>query len=402
MSDVAQSYIELAFGIEQHLPGYIDGYFGPEEWQRTNKRPLEDLEQSAEALAAEVAGLEDASRRAFLTAQVRAMQTSIKLLQGRDIPYAEEVRGLYDVEAERVPETVFERAIAELDDLLAGSGDVAAREQALRAKLVVPNEKIERVSSVIVAELKKRTLARFGLPEGESFELRLVTDKPWSGYNWYLGGYRSRVDINTDLPTYLTNLPDLVAHEVYPGHHTEHAFKEQRLLNGAGHLEHALLLINAPECVVSEGIATWALEMIVSEDELADWLADDLAPPLGIAGEEVRRMLAVGRAKKDLRGVSGNAALLLHEDGPSEAEVLEYIERNALRKPEEARKSLAFLQNPTFRSYVFTYTAGYDLLEPLLSGQNADMWFGRLLQEPVTPGVIREWAKESDAEARDV
>ena len=394
MPDVARTYIELAFGIEQHLPGYIDGYFGPEEWKRTDKRPLEKLEQDAEALAERVAGLEDASRCAFLTAQVRAMQTSIKLLQGRDVSYAEEVRGLYDIEAKRVPETVFEEAIAKLDDLLDGSGDIAAREQALRAKLVVPREKIEAVSGVIVAELKKRTLARFPLPEGESFELHLVTDKPWSGYNWYLGDYRSRVDINTDLPVYLTGLPNLIAHEVYPGHHTEHALKEKHLWREAGRLEHAILLINAPECVVSEGIATWALEMVISEDELADWLAEDLAPPLGMNGEEVRRMLAVSRAKEALRGVSGNAALLLYEDGRSEADVLEYIERYALRKPEEARKTLEFLTYPTSRSYAFTYTAGYDLLEPLLSGEDADAWFGRLLQEPVTPGGIRVWVAE--------
>ncbi|CAN5870522.1 hypothetical protein BH24DEI2_BH24DEI2_00880 [soil metagenome] len=391
MPDVAQTYIELAFGIEQHLPGYIDGYFGPEAWKRTEKLTLEDLEQDARTLAAEVAGLEDFSRRTFLTAQVRAMQTSIKLLQGHDVPYAEEVRELYDVEAERVPEAVFEAAIAELDGLLPGSGDVAAREQALRAKLVVPKEKIEEVSSLIVAELKKRTLARFPLPAEESFELQLVSDKPWSGYNWYLGEYRSRVDVNTDLPVYLTGLPNLIAHEVYPGHHTEHALKEQRLLNEAGHLEHALLLINAPECVVSEGIATWALQMVMAEDELADWLADDLAPPLGMDGEEVRRMLAVGRAKEALRGVSGNAALLLYEEGRSEADVLDYIKRYALRKPEEAQKSLKFLQNPMFRSYIFTYTAGYDLLEPLLAGKDADTWFSRLLQEPVTPGGIRDW-----------
>ena len=393
MPDLARAYIDLAFGLEQHLPGYIDGYFGPEEWKHADKRPLEELEQDAETLAAAIEGLRAPERRTFLGAQVRAMQTSIGLLQGRDITYTQEVRGLYDVEAERVPETIFERAIAELNDLLPGSGDIAAREQALRAKLVVPKARLEEVSNIIVGELRKRTLARFPLPEGETFELHLVSDKPWSGYNWYLGNYRSRVDINTDLPTYLPNLPNLIAHEIYPGHHTEHALKEQRLWRGAGRLEHAILLINAPECVVSEGIATWALEIVMAEDELRNWLVDELAPPLDIPGEEVGRMLAVGRAKKALRGVSGNAALLMYEQGRSEADVLAYLEGYALQKPEEARKALEFLTYPTSRSYTFTYTAGYDLLNPLLSGEDADAWFSRLLQEPVTPGGIREWAE---------
>ena len=44
------------------------------------------------------------------------------------------------------------------------------------------------------------------------------------------GDYRSRVAINADLPHRLTQLPHLVAHESYPGHHTEHCRKERGLV----------------------------------------------------------------------------------------------------------------------------------------------------------------------------
>jgi len=81
----------------------------------------------------------------------------------------------------------------------------------------------------IIAELRRRTQARFPLPDGESFELRIVTNQPWSAYNWYLGDFRSRIDVNTDLPLHVTGLVDLMAHEGYPGHHTEHSLKEARL-----------------------------------------------------------------------------------------------------------------------------------------------------------------------------
>lgn len=33
MTDLARHYIERAHGIEQHFPGYIDAYFGPEDWK---------------------------------------------------------------------------------------------------------------------------------------------------------------------------------------------------------------------------------------------------------------------------------------------------------------------------------------------------------------------------------
>ena len=52
----------------------------------------------------------------------------------------------------------------------------------------------------ITVALRLRTMARFPLPEDETFEVHFVKDQPWSGYNWYLGGCRSRIDINTDLP----------------------------------------------------------------------------------------------------------------------------------------------------------------------------------------------------------
>jgi hypothetical protein len=389
--NIARTYIELAHGIERHSPGYIDGYFGPKEWKTDEKRPLEDLAHEAEALAQAVETLADETRRDFLAAQVRAMRTTIALLMGEAVPYREEVRLLYDIEAERVPEERFERAIAALDDLLPGKGEIAPREQAFRAKFEVGRERLPELIEVIVAELRERTLTRFSLPEGESFEVQLVEDKPWGGYNWYLGDYRSRIDINTDLPSYLTGLPELVAHEAYPGHHTEHAVKEWRLVREAERLEHAVLLINAPECVLSEGIAMHALSQVMTDEELRDWLERDLAARANVDGAEVGVMLRISEAKKGLRGVRGNAALSLHEEHMDDEEVQGYLERYGLMKPEEAKKAVEFLKHPTFRSYTFTYTAGAALLDSLFAKGDPRGWFGRLLAEPLTPARIRGW-----------
>ena len=68
----------------------------------------------------------------------------------------------------------------------------------------------------------------FGLPaQGETVRYEVVTDKPWSGFNYYLGDFCSRVAINADLGHRMANLPHLVAHESYPGHHTERFARRQ-------------------------------------------------------------------------------------------------------------------------------------------------------------------------------
>jgi hypothetical protein len=191
-----------------------------------NETSLDALEGDCETLTADIAALSNPSRREFLTVQVRAMRTMLRLLRDEDLSYGDEVHGLHDIDPEHVPEARFEATIGRLEDLLPGSGTVAQRWRALRARFEVAPERLSGLVSVINSELRSRTRRLLELPDRERIEFKLVQNKPWSGYNWYLGNAQSRVEINTDLPTHLHTLPDLVAHEGYPGHHTERVFKD--------------------------------------------------------------------------------------------------------------------------------------------------------------------------------
>src|SRR4029078_1541822 len=71
----------------------------------------------------------------------------------------------------------------------------------------------------------------------------------------YRAGGRSRVVMTVDVPTTGLDLIHLAAHEVYPGHHTEHAVKEQLLARDRGAIEESLQLVPTPQAVLSEGIA---------------------------------------------------------------------------------------------------------------------------------------------------
>ncbi|WP_232337557.1 hypothetical protein [Deinococcus arboris] len=386
--DIAERYIRLAHAIDAHSDGFIDGYAGPAEWAVREAREPHALQDAAAALLDEVAGVADEARRAWLTVQGRAMHTMTRLLAGEALPYADEVRGLYDIEPRRADEGELRAALAELDAALPGSGTLLERDEALRARVAVPRDDILRVADPILNELRTRVQAQFGLPAGENFQIGLVQDKPWSGYNWPLGNLQSRIDINTDLPVLLPALPDLMAHEGYPGHHTEHATKEQRLVRERGWHEHAIQLINAPECVVSEGIAVNALRAVMPREEVEAWLTGDLAAVAGLDPDDVRAFLAASRAREGLRGVSGEAAMRLHADGQSEAEVLAFLQAHVPASEARARQSLRFISQPNFRAYIFTYSVGGDLVRGALKRGGAEE-YARLLREPVTPGQLR-------------
>ncbi len=390
VSSVAEPYIRLAHGIEAHAEGFIDGYGGPAEWADKTPRPLPELLAQAQELAAQVEGEPDAERGRFLIVQVRAMQTMLRLLSGENLEYQEEVRGLFDIGPLYTPEHTFEAAHAALEDALPGTGPLPARLEALRNRVVVAQGDILKVAAPILQELRSRTARLLPLPEGENFSIGLVRDKPWGGYNWPLGNFRSRIDINTDLPVLLTGLPDLLAHEGYPGHHTEHALKELHLARNNGWQEHSLQLINAPECVVSEGVAMNALRAVMERKEVEDWLTGELSTLAGLDAGDVAAMLAAGQALDGLEGTSGNAALMLHQDGRSEAEVLDYLQTYALSSPERARQTVRFITAPNMRAYIFTYSVGGELVRRAMETGNAQEVFRRLLTHPVTPGELGE------------
>jgi hypothetical protein len=395
--ELGSAYVRLALAIEQHRPGYIDAYFGAPSLKshamEAGKLPIPELMARARELAvAIVAYRGDAHRGRFLARQVAAMQTALRILSGEDIPFVEEVKGLYDVHPPRVPDDVLEQARRDLDALVPGEGTLNERLQARRKQFEVGGEMARELFQLACAETRRRTLELFALPAGEEVELRYVADKPWSAYNWYLGRYRSLIEINTDSPFHVTGLLGLLAHEGYPGHHSEHSLKESAVYERLGWLEGSILLINAPECVVSEGIATAALDVIFAEGEADEWQRAELYPRAGVhdplTPETVRRIAAAGRA---LEGVSGNAALMLHVDRRPPEEVIEYLLRYSSRTRAEAERSLRFMTDPIFRSYTFTYSAGHRLVVELCSRLDKRNVFARLLDEQLTPSDLVEW-----------
>ena len=395
--DVGQEFIRLALAIEEHLPGYVDAYFGPEEWKvsatQDGKLPLPDLTERAARLANDIAQADDmdAQRRDFLSRQVTAMRMSLRLLSGEMVSLAEEVHALYDIQPQWKDESIFNEAHTELDKILPGGGSLSERREAWKKSLEIPTEKVRELLPYIMDTLRERTRKKFDLPEEESFVVEFVSDQPWSAYNWYLGNVSSRIDINTDLPMTIYTLPGLIAHEAYPGHHTELSIKEQKLIQEKGYVENYVNLINSPSCVVAEAIATSALETVFSEEELEDWFRSEVLPRAGLAHIDARKIMDYFKVTDKMSGLTGNAAFMLHDQKKSDEEIIAYSQKYGLLTEKEARQGMKFISNPLYRSYTFTYHVGYDMLKELFAKKGRDTYFKRLLEEPVTPSQIQEW-----------
>jgi hypothetical protein len=280
---------------------------------------------------------------------------------------------------------------------LPAGGSLLERMVARRKLLQVQFARLEPVIPTLLAEMRARTIAKFPLPENESFEFSAVKDKPWGAYNWYLGNYHSLIEWNTDLPSAVNIMPATLAHEGYPGHHTEHCIKDKELVHGRGWVEFAITLINAPECVIAEGIATTALNLIYSKPEQIALFQDVIYPALGLELDAAREY-EIDRTADVLQGVRTNASFLLHDKHESVDAVSKYLQEYCLMEPANAAKAIQFQTHPLYRSYIFTYSMGGELLNRLFQARgDADKWFGRVLREPVTPQVVREWTADTPA-----
>jgi hypothetical protein len=403
MDEIGHSYLCLALHLDRHFEGFVDAYFGPPELRAEietgDPRPLEALAEDAQQLLDAIeTSVSDSRRKEFLKKQVQAMAAVIRNLSGDQLGFVQEVELYFDITPVMVDEAHFEAAHAALDELLPGDGSLIERSVAWKERFTLEPDRILPVFDLALRETRRRTRELFDLPPGEDLTLQLVTDQPWGAYNWYLGGFRSRVDLNTDLPVKADWAVPLIAHEAYPGHHTEHAIKEQILYRHQGRAEHAVQLLLAPECVISEGIADNGQKMLFDDAQLGAFLRDQLYPLAGLTELDVNKQLHLAHAREALAGVSGNAALLLHREGWAQEEVQAYLERYSLRTPEEASQTIKFLTNPLFRSYIFNYAIGKALLAPLFEGPDAVANFGRLLSEPFTPSQVRLWLAQRSSE----
>ncbi len=381
--EIPERYVWLCLRVGRHLEGFVDAFIGPSEMERTVEAEEavdpKGLRDEAQLL---LDGLGDADlsegRRRWLRGQLEALACVTGRLAGEEITWADEVERCLGVRPSRTDTSVLRETHGRLDAALPGNGSLRERYNAWDANNVVPREKLVLALERLQQVLGPRAHAIAPMPAEESVSYELVSNVPWIAYNRYEGRHHSRIEVNTDLPVSVVLLASLAAHEAYPGHHTERVTKDAHLFRDFGRLETSVA-ISAPESVVSEGIATNALDEALGPEPFA--VVSDALADIDLRFDPVEAH-EVHEAELALYAPAVNAAFMLHEDGASTDDVEAYLREWALESNERAAQTAAFLTDPSSRAYVSAYPDGRRLCRDF--ADRAPWNFTRLLTEQLT------------------
>jgi hypothetical protein len=407
MNAIAEQYVKLVLAVGQHNADYVDSFFGPAEWKADAERrrlALPEIDAEAARLIGQIPNLSGADRQDslvvlrhdYLRRQLEALRARVRMLRGAKLTFDEESQALYDAVSPTHPDSYYQAALDEIGRLLPGSGPLMERYEAYRQKFVIPPDRLTRVFNRAIAECRSRTLPHVRLPDSETFTVEYVKNKPWSGYNWYQGGYRSVIQVNTDLPIYIDRAVDLACHEGYPGHHVYNALLEHRLVRERGWLEFSVYALFSPQSLIAEGTANYGIEVAFPGDERTKFEREVLYP---VAGLDVSRADMYGRLQTltDRLAYAGNEAARRYLNGEVDrAGAAAWLSRYAMMSPARAEQRTRFYD--TYRSYVINYNLGKDLVKQFVesrggvASQPARRWneFVSLLASPRLPSGLRE------------
>ena len=408
MNPIAERYVKLVLRVGEHDPGYVDAYYGPAEWaEEAEAGPgtLIELRAEAVALGEELQGVPPEPgaeeivqlRHRYLARQLEAVLARIDMLEGSRFAFDEESLALYDAVAPANDEAYFQgltEAIAEA--LPPGDTPLHQRYANFREAFAIPTDKLDDVFTAAIAACRERTAEYMDLPADESFTVEYVTDKPWSGYNWYQGGNQSLIQVNVDFPIYIDRAVDLACHEGYPGHHVYNAMLESSLTRDRGWVEFSVYPLFSPQSLIAEGSANYGIVMAFPGAERQAFERDVLFPVAGLDASRVEEYYQVQALVSQL-GYAGNEAARAYLDGHLDAAgAAAWLSRYALMAPDRAAQRVRFID--TYRSYVINYNLGQDLVREYVereAGPEAtaeERWavFAALLSSPRLPSGLSE------------
>jgi len=400
IDDIISEYLFLELSTGMHNKDHVDAYFGSEEIVRMAEEKqitLNEISNRAEKLSNKIKNTENKEllpkkRIDNLLARILAMKTRIRIIQKEFISFDDESQLLFGARAPQNDEEYFIGILKEIDELIPGKEDLALRVNNFKNQFTIKPQYLETVFNTAIDECRKRTLKYINLPKNERFTIEYVTDKPWSGYNWYQGNSHSIIQINTDLPIAISRAIDLGCHEGYPGHHTYNSLIEENLVNNKEWNEYTLSPLYGPQSIIAEGSANYGINLAFPDNQKIEFEKDILFNLAKLETKDADRYYKLLELQNQLN-YAGNEAARRYLDGDiTREQAILWLTKYSLSSSERAKKSTEFYDK--YRSYVINYNLGKDLVESYIentSQNDQQRWlnFQELLSRPTLPAELK-------------
>ena len=336
----------------------VDAYFGPIDLSPEKQKPdpnvddlLHDLESLTDSLKENI---RDTLKQTCLLGEVSSLIGVVKWLDGSISSYSDIVGKLFHISMKQYSKSEIDKQLNQVDEVLSDyPGDTLNdKVKQFESEGEVTGDKFRQLvegelqdkANEIGLMFKEKVYSYLGRDITDNgVEYKCVVDKPWSGYNWYQGGYKSINEFNLDRTFNKDSILSVIYHEYE--HHVSGLTRERSYIED-GNLDLAIVPLHTGRCVISEGTADTAREF------------------LGVM-DDSPRMSAV-TALYSLRRMTGiNAAIMLNKERKTHEEVVDYLVERGLRKKKSAEQSIEFIQpfnrdgKPNiWAPYVFTYYIG--------------------------------------------
>jgi len=397
LSEYGAKFLRLPLRIDKHNKGYVDFYIGP---KKLRKIVDNEAKTSPNKLLTDCKALQkdlfkqgyDKKRERYLEKMLIAMRTSIETLNGIEISIKEQFLRLYDVALQPVKESELDNLKEEFNAAYGGLDSLEKRMNDLRVRRTVPEGQVFELFKKALNITRERTKELFVnlLPQKERIVLELVKNNAevkWAYYNWYMGNFCSRIEVNPNYNIYWTAFLIAAAHEGYPGHHMEFSTKERVLYRELNQFEHSILLLHSPKLILSEGIAHLAVKMLFSNQEAVEISLRDLCPD---SSNEVSLeiMMAQNKVKGKITLFWYNFAYHALIDKYNDEELMRYGTNFKIVSKETIKNQLKRISNPVYSKNAFMYNLGTNLIKHKYGEPPSVKDFRYLLVNPLLPSDL--------------
>jgi len=400
LSKFGEDFLLLALRIDKHIKGYVDFYIGPETLRQivdheSLTAPNTLLNDSNNLLKHLGAQGYNKERERYIEKLSIAMKTSIEILNGSEISIKDQFTRLYDVDLQPAKEADLDNLKEEFEDAYRGSGSLEERMDRLRITRKIPESKVYSLFKKAVEITRKRTKELFVnlLPNNERIIIDVINKDSskekvkWSYYNWYLGKYVSRIEINPNYQMYWSTILQSTSHETYPGHHTEFVLKENRLFHELNQFEHSILILHSPKLIISEGIANKAISILFSNQEVAKIALDEFCLDL-LKEVSLEELELQNKVKAKIPLFWYNFAYHALVDAYDEKELMSYGKNFEFFSNEDLITGIERISNPVYSKNALMYHIGNNILQPYGAVPSIKD-FQNLLVNPILPSDLK-------------